>query len=338
MFRADASPIIGSGHVMRSSAIAEELIFRGEEVVFVGRIIGLDWVNQRITNLGFSRIYDHTEQFSSNSDTDVLILDSYSCPLQDPFLGVDKWHFVVTIVDPVTPNYHSNLRLHLGLDSDWYTDKEIPILSGTKYIPIRKEIFSRISQVPRNKNVLNIIVISGSTDSLGLVSELALLLKASALNFKAYLFTNLIFSEPLDQRFEIVKIGPELETLSKKADLVFTSAGTSAIEFIASGLPVGIICAVKNQEDNYEKLGKFGVAAQVGLKNSLGSWEFNKNKIEELISSTELRDSLTRQASGLFDPDGASRLVDEINAEVQKAYHSPDQLLSLTMNQDEDSI
>jgi len=338
VFRADASPIIGSGHVMRSSAIAEELIFRGEEVVFVGRITGLDWVNQRIINLGFSRIYDHTDQFSPNSDTDVLILDSYSCPLQDPFLGLDKWHFIVTIVDPVTPNYHSNLRLHLGLDSDWYTDKEIPILSGPKYIPFRKEIFSRISKVPRNTNVLNLIVTSGGSDSLGLVSALALLLNASELNFKAYLFTNMITSEPLDQRFEIVKIGPALESLSKSADLVFTSASTSAFEFIASGMPVGIICGVKNQEDNYEKLGKFGVAAQVGLKKSSGSWEFNKNKIEELISSTELRDSLRRQARGLLDSDGASRLVDEISAQIQKVYRNPDQLFRLTINQDEELI
>ena len=39
VLRADASESIGAGHVMRSSAIAEELIARGENVVFVG----YDW-------------------------------------------------------------------------------------------------------------------------------------------------------------------------------------------------------------------------------------------------------------------------------------------------------
>ena len=42
----DASPTIGSGHVMRSSAIAEELIAWGEKVVFVGQISNLLWVRE----------------------------------------------------------------------------------------------------------------------------------------------------------------------------------------------------------------------------------------------------------------------------------------------------
>ena len=41
VLRADASKILGAGHVMRSSAIAEELITQGAEVVFVGEISDL---------------------------------------------------------------------------------------------------------------------------------------------------------------------------------------------------------------------------------------------------------------------------------------------------------
>ena len=74
---ADASPTIGSGHVMRSSAIAEELIARGEKVVFVGQISNLLWVTERIMDLGFIEIYNNPLDFTSKSDTDVLILDSY---------------------------------------------------------------------------------------------------------------------------------------------------------------------------------------------------------------------------------------------------------------------
>ena len=38
VLRADAPEFIGAGHVMRSSAIAEELIARGENVIFVGQV------------------------------------------------------------------------------------------------------------------------------------------------------------------------------------------------------------------------------------------------------------------------------------------------------------
>jgi spore coat polysaccharide biosynthesis predicted glycosyltransferase SpsG len=56
VIRADASPTIGSGHVMRSSANAEELIARGEKVVFVGLISYLLWVTERKMDLGFIEI------------------------------------------------------------------------------------------------------------------------------------------------------------------------------------------------------------------------------------------------------------------------------------------
>lgn len=52
IFRADASREIGSGHVMRSSVLAEEAVSRGFERIFIGSISGLDWVADRISTLG----------------------------------------------------------------------------------------------------------------------------------------------------------------------------------------------------------------------------------------------------------------------------------------------
>ena len=83
VLRADASQAIGSGHVMRLSAIAEELIARGEEVIFVGSISNLPWVEDRIAELGFSEICENEKEFTPKSDSDVLILDSYQIPIND---------------------------------------------------------------------------------------------------------------------------------------------------------------------------------------------------------------------------------------------------------------
>ena len=73
VFWADASPLIGSGHVMRSSAIAEEMIRRGLEVVSIGAITGLPWVSNRIKNLGYSKVVLHPTEFDSNPKNDILI-------------------------------------------------------------------------------------------------------------------------------------------------------------------------------------------------------------------------------------------------------------------------
>ena len=76
VLRADASQSIGTGHVMRSSAIGEELIERGEEVIFVGEFSEVPWLALRINNLGLSQILLKEGDYTSNPETDVLILDS----------------------------------------------------------------------------------------------------------------------------------------------------------------------------------------------------------------------------------------------------------------------
>ena len=87
VLRADASQSIGAGHVMRSSAIAEELIARGDDVVFVGQISGLPWVEERIGTLGFTQIHNNPGDFNSNPNSDVLLLDSYEIPVSDDFIN-----------------------------------------------------------------------------------------------------------------------------------------------------------------------------------------------------------------------------------------------------------
>jgi spore coat polysaccharide biosynthesis predicted glycosyltransferase SpsG len=66
---------------MRSSALAEEVIARNIEAVFIGDIQELPWVTSRIEELGFSQILNKEDDFVPNSNSDVLILDSYSIPI-----------------------------------------------------------------------------------------------------------------------------------------------------------------------------------------------------------------------------------------------------------------
>ena len=312
VFRADASHTIGSGHVMRSSAIAEEFISRGMDTIFVGSITELDWVTQRIRGLGFSEIYNFSSEFLPNKNTDVLVLDSYDLELDDPFVNPTTWHSVVTIVDSVTPAYLCSLRIHPGLDSDWYRDRDIPLLYGPEYIPLRKEINLGKMELRSGTQPLRIIVSSGGTDAFGLVSVLGSLLKNIEIDFKTFLFTDKPVQVTLDHRFEVVPIGPTLDILSKNADLVFTTASTSSLEFIARGLPVAILCAVQNQVNNYEKLGTLGVALQAGSRSPDGNWELNRDLITELVCSPNIRKQLSSRASNYIGKSGSSRIVDAI--------------------------
>ena len=312
VLRADASESIGAGHVMRSSAIAEELIARGENVVFVGQISGLPWVEERIASLGFTMIHDYPSEFISKPESDVLILDSYEISINDNFIAPESWLHIVVIVDGKTPDYHCTLRIHPGLDSNWIGESKTPILSGPKYIPFRSSLYKNMNTISPKQGIIKIAVVAGGADPYGLVNEIAKFLVTTSEEFEVYLFSNSIFNLTLDPRFRYIEIGSQLDELTKNIDLVLTTASTSSLEFIARGLCVGVACAVDNQEQNYDSMGQLGVAARIGLRNSDNFWELNVKTISLLISSSAYRENLVTKSKGLIDFNGASRIVDAI--------------------------
>ena len=314
VLRADASRSIGAGHVMRSSAIAEELIARGEDVVFVGRISDLPWVEERIASLGFANIYDNPNDFFSNNRSDVLLLDSYEISIYDNFIAPENWRHIVAIVDELTPNYHCSLRIHPSLDSSWIGESKAPILAGPQYIPFRSSLSKKIARTVQDPRKLKIIVVAGGSDPHNLVLEIARALVLFPEPFEAYLFSNSSSTVALDNRFHYLEIGSMLDEVSSDADLVLTTSSTSSLEFIARGLCVGVACAVDNQRQYYDSLGQLGVSAQIGLRTPALGWNLDVETIRMLVSQPDYRERLTMKAVGLIDFHGASRIADAITA------------------------
>jgi spore coat polysaccharide biosynthesis predicted glycosyltransferase SpsG len=295
---------------MRLSAIAEELIVRGEKVVFIGRFAEIPWLASRISALGFSEILEDSTGYLPNPVTDVLILDSYTLPVDDDFIHQNKWCRVIVISDDLTPTYKADLVIRPGIIENWKPDLNVKFFSGPKYIPFRKSITKSMNSSTNNE-FLEILVVGGGTDPFNFVEAICLKLRKIEGMFCARIFSNNLSLVDLDPRFTSVPIGHELDSYAAYAGLVFTPASTSSLEFIAREIPVGIGCAVDNQQEYYDSLSAAGVAIPIGIFNQ-GSWELNEQKITEMVLSAELRESLRRKSSGLFDLHGASRIVDEI--------------------------
>ena len=299
---------------MRSSAIAEELIARGEEVVFVGQISNLPWVEDRIIALGFVEICQDPMGFVSNASSDVLILDSYEISIDDPSISRSNWFKIVAVVDEQTPNYLCDLRIHPGLDASWVGDSTVPILAGPRFIPFRGSLSQNLAKVNQDDHALRIAVVAGGSDTYQLVFEIAKILAWFSEEFEVLLFSNSTNRETLDSRFQLVEIGQHLDELTQNVDLVLTTSSTSSLEFIARGLCVGVACAVDNQRQYYASLGQLGAAAQIGLRSSSNVWILDSAMIHTLITSSDLRAKLIANSVGLIDFHGASRIVEAIKA------------------------
>jgi spore coat polysaccharide biosynthesis predicted glycosyltransferase SpsG len=309
VFRADASMTIGSGHVMRSSAIAEEAIARGIPSLFVGKISELGWVRERIRGLGFMQVLENTSEFIPDKNEDILIIDSYEIPTDDEFIQLRNWSKVVSIFDELTPGYSCDLRIHPGLTNAWPEPFSGRTLSGPKFVPLRKSIKNSTVHTP--EGTLEVLVVGGGSDAYGFVPAVVTELTKLTQDFHATIFTHSFSDMDLDKRFSLSEVGLNLDLIANAVDLVFTTASTTSLEFLARGSAVAIGCAVDNQKLYYKELSSGNYAAPIGeFLND--EWHLDAKLIHELISSKTLRVTLKSNSSNLIDLNGTKRIVDEI--------------------------
>lgn len=313
VFRADASREIGSGHVMRSSVLAEEAISRGIKCIFVGKISELDWVSERIANLGFLQVISDESAFVANAETDILVLDSYSIPVDNAFIAKENWKLVLSICDQITPKYVADLKLRPGLEKLDELKDEPVVLSGPDYILIRKGIEKSRRKIGASE-IPKVLVVGGGSDLFGYVRAVSHVIDSLRLSFEVHVFTNDFIPTGFSMGFVIHPIGSDLDSIAGDVDVVLTTASTSSLEFIAREVPTGVVCAVDNQENYYEQLGRLGYASQIGVRNHAGDWDFNLEAIRELLTSPAKRDSLTESARGLVDLRGAARVIDALES------------------------
>ena len=317
VFRADASNSIGSGHVMRCSAIAEEAKLRGIQCVLVGDLDGITWIKNRITELGIEYFPNSWEFISQIKSNDVLVIDSYQINTEDFFLKPDIWGLVVSIADPDTPNYISDLIIHPGLSSDWFKGDPRNFFTGSKFIPLRKSI-SKSKMLPK-PNIEKIVVFGGGIDAFGFAEKIA----SEIANFpdfeKAVFFSeskNTIHN--MDSRFTVLPFGKNLDAELLDAEFVITTASTSCMEIIAREIPLAVVCTVQNQLSYYEELKKLNLAFCLGKRSTEGKWEIDSQELEKIFSDHDLRYELRARIRGVVDLKGSSRIIDTILSALKK--------------------
>ncbi len=309
IFRADASREIGTGHVMRSSVLAEEAISRGYECIFVGKISDLDWVDNRIAKLGFSRIFSDDGTFKSDLNSDVLILDSYLIPVSDAFIAKKNWKLVLSICDEITPKYEADVELHPGLETTTAGSVAPIVLSGPEYILIRKGI-EKSKRVLDSDGMTKVLLFGGGCDPFGFVREVLNVITSMDLNLEIHVFSYDVIPADIALRLVSHPMGSELDSVAAYVDVVLTTASSSSLESIAREIPTGVGCAVDNQQSYYEQLGRLGYASKIGVRSRDGVWDFDVESIMQLLGSQNKRDSLRESSHGLIDLKGASRVID----------------------------
>jgi UDP-2,4-diacetamido-2,4,6-trideoxy-beta-L-altropyranose hydrolase len=318
IFRADASPDIGSGHVMRTSVVAEEAILRGHECVFVGAIVNMDWVRKRIEGLGFKQIISPRIFVPQEHSQDILFLDSYIIDVRNPLVDRKYWRAIILMADTLTPPYSNTIAIHPGLREDDLKKMTGRILGGPKYLPIRRTI--QKAEAPKiEASPLRVAIVGGGSDPYNFVQEVARSVVALNVDFRGIFFSNDQIRGLDTKIHEVAEIGLNFDELVKDCDAAITTSSTVALEFIAREIPIAVACAVDNQEGYYRELVEMDLAVPLGIRSKDGIWELKNSQIGKFLGSKSLRDDLRQRMRGLVDMKGASRIVstmEEIGVEL----------------------
>ena len=311
VFRADASPKIGSGHVMRCSAIAEEALSRGIRSILIGSTGGLAWLEDRLSDIGMEVTEIQYFQNSTIPHEDVFVIDSYDIDKSYDFISKSNKGIVVSIVDDFTPFFPADLFIHPGIDGGWFRQGNEGFLSGPMYIPLRKSV--RKLDVKVDLRVKKVVVFGGGADVFGFgIAVAECLSKIEGFDEAVFFSLDQSKIEDLDSRVRVLPFGSSLDNELENSDLVLSTASTSSLEILAREMPLGIACAVDNQLACYNTLSALQVSVPIGVRSKNGKWELDQSAISRLIKGAQLRAKLLGKTRGFIDLGGAKRIVDEI--------------------------
>ena len=344
LFRVDASPFIGVGHVMRCMSLAKGLSQHGLAICFLAREMP-EQLQQQITAAGFSFASLHSnlepsmeaeekalanllEQYGSRADW--IIVDSYSLDSHWEAMARQFASKLMVVDDLANRDHDCDLLLDqtLGRSVEDYQSL-VPeicrILTGTSYALLRTE-FSSLREGALKKREcfegINSIVVSlGGGDQMHLLEDIF----SGIEKFVRTLSTNhsipnsvlcrVVLGSAASEflpylpqvnglQWELLRNVGNMAELLHDADVVIGAAGTSAWERCTLGVPSLMLVVADNQELVARALVNKGAALMMK-----SPYDISVAEGLEALNDPDTYREMSRHTLSLCDGRGVERVV-----------------------------
>ena len=333
--RADGSAKIGMGHLMRCLSIAQALLEKKTQVVF---ITNNEQSRAFIREKGFAcellegtyRTMDDevedTQKVLQKKNVQLLLVDSYQAT--ETYLARLVAVVPVFYMDdlgrmglPVSGLINYNIYgQSMGYEKQYQAD--VRLLLGSLYAPV-KEAFRTTAYEVRDK-VTNILITMGGSDVLNIAGNLGeVLLKDLPKDvtltlvcgrFSPHLEKVRELAEQTKERVLVLTDVSDMWNVMKKCDLAIAAAGSTMYELCTMGVPTICCYYVENQRRIAEYFGRETSMLNAGdfSKNPENVLESIKDRTLELIESKAVRKQLAIEMQKVTDGMGAWRIADEL--------------------------
>jgi UDP-2,4-diacetamido-2,4,6-trideoxy-beta-L-altropyranose hydrolase len=329
VFRADANPDIGGGHVMRCLTLATEMERRGADALFVSapgtagtvaalRQSGIPWMgadrdgwNEAIANGN-----------CAGKPIDLVVVDSYL--LGEPFeRSLRRVGCPILVIDDTARRPHDCdllVDMTLGRTAEDYAGLLPPhcrVLAGSSYTLLRS-VFAELrtaslSRRAKTPPLRSAFVSLGLTDIGSLTVPIVRSLAAAGILDRIIVATGRnarSFDEIMALRgtagIAIHAEPPDLAELMASADIAIGTPGTSSWERCCLGLPSILLVVADNQRDNARALDRAGAARTIPLGSDVPAETVRI--VRELAADLGTLGQMSRRAAAVCDGDGAARV------------------------------
>ena len=336
--RADGSPFIGMGHVMRCLSLAAALRQSGCNVEFLSRF---EPGMTRIHEQGFivqpvagglpdgpgkefepAQDTDEVCQLLSSGGYDALVTDSYRLN-DDYFLHVrrrvkasfyiDDLNRFPVVVDAVI-NGNINAE-ELGYDA-W--PDSVQRWLGCRYNLIRPE-FAAMPQKDTPRKVSNLLIVAGGGDAgkllvflaeslltLSQSEQMVLQMVAPARSVADAEMAELAGRYP--EQIRIYRDVTDMPYLMQQCDLAISGGGSTLYELCAAGVPRFAIVLAKNQQGIVDAMVRQELVVPLGSASEMQP-ALVAATVSRLLNDWNKRDRMNRQGRELVDGQGALRVA-----------------------------
>ena len=334
LIRADGNERIGSGHIMRTKSIANELKGLGAKVLYaLADERGKRLINNEFQSVVLSSNYecldDEINALSSvvkEQEIKLILLDSYFVTPKY-FKELKKLAKVAYIDDLDAFAYECEALINYGAFFDKNEYKARQNLAkkhflGSEFAPLRAE-FGSTQKSSKNTQKKQVLLTTGNTDLLGIMPRLleAFLSDESLKNLE-FLAISGAFNEhenkllALSAKHKNIKVLKSPENMAQimaEADFVLSAGGSTLYEL--ASLAKAVICfSIAANQNNIKSWAEAGAMLYAGdaKADSHSVVAKSLNLLKSLLNDENLAKTLGQKAHFFVDGKGAIRLAKEL--------------------------
>lgn len=306
--RADGSPDLGYGHVMRSLAVAEIAVARSVDVVYVTsddpttrEVVARDDLEHRVVAAPSDATW-----VKEVEPGDLVLIDGYHLP--DDLIDAARARSArVGVIDDLGRSFEA---AHVVVDpshagpSDLRARRAQAVLRGTEHALVRQEF--RQHRRRRGGPAGTLGITFGGADVAGLTPHLV----AASRRSQAFARTLAIVgpaadaSLPTTPGLEVVRAPRSMATVLDACDAVVAAAGATTWELLTMGMPTAVVQVAANQAGVIDLVTRAGSAIVIADPTDEPSLDEQLHSLADPVA----RDRLSGRALDHVDGLGAARV------------------------------